>query len=521
MRPPAFISLLISPTGRICANFQSLYATWTSLGAQITLQTISPILNKLHKSRLLVVGDIMLDRYWSGGTSRISPEAPVPVVKVEDREERVGGAANVALNIAALGAKVSLSGIVGEDEAAQTLDKLLKQSDIDSQLLRRSDCTTITKLRIMSRHQQLIRLDFEDTTQASGAAELADKAAASLDGVDVLVLSDYNKGSLQAVHEIIGAARAARLPVLVDPKGTDFAKYTGATLLTPNLGEFEAVVGHCADDDELVSKGEALRAKLELEAILITRSERGMTLLVRNELPLHLPTRAREVFDVTGAGDTVIGVFAAVLAAGETLATAATLANAAAGVVVGKLGAATVSAHELEAALNDHSSVPRGVTNEADLLDFVAEVRARGETVVMTNGCFDILHPGHITYLEEAAALGEHLIVAVNDDNSVKKLKGEGRPINKLEDRMHMLAALSCVDWVVSFSEDTPERLMCHVTPNVLVKGGDYRPEQIAGHDCVVNNGGAVKVLSFKEGYSSTDIIQRICALGNQPGKKK
>ncbi|MBL1276872.1 MAG: D-glycero-beta-D-manno-heptose-7-phosphate kinase, partial [Ectothiorhodospiraceae bacterium] len=333
MRPPAFISLLISPTGRICANFQSLYATWTSLGAQITLQTISPILNKLHKSRLLVVGDIMLDRYWSGGTSRISPEAPVPVVKVEDREERVGGAANVALNIAALGAKVSLSGIVGEDEAAQTLDKLLKQSDIDSQLLRRSDCTTITKLRIMSRHQQLIRLDFEDTTQASGAAELADKAAASLDGVDVLVLSDYNKGSLQAVHEIIGAARAARLPVLVDPKGTDFAKYTGATLLTPNLGEFEAVVGHCADDDELVSKGEALRAKLELEAILITRSERGMTLLVRNELPLHLPTRAREVFDVTGAGDTVIGVFAAVLASGESLATAATLANAAAGVV--------------------------------------------------------------------------------------------------------------------------------------------------------------------------------------------
>ncbi|NOX91427.1 MAG: bifunctional D-glycero-beta-D-manno-heptose-7-phosphate kinase/D-glycero-beta-D-manno-heptose 1-phosphate adenylyltransferase HldE [Gammaproteobacteria bacterium] len=465
------------------------------------------------RARLMVVGDIMLDRYWSGGTSRISPEAPVPVVKVEGCEERVGGAANVALNIAALGARVSLGGIVGEDEAARTLHKLLAGSDIHSQLLRRDDCTTITKLRVMSRHQQLIRLDFEDHIQASGATELADKTAASLDEIDVLVLSDYNKGSLNAVHDIIRVAREAGLPVLVDPKGNDFAKYRGATLLTPNLGEFETVMGRCADEDELVAKGESLRARLELEAILITRSERGMTLLVRDEAPLHLPARAREVFDVTGAGDTVIGVFATVLAAGESLANAATLANAAAGIVVGKLGAATVSARELEVALNEQSSVRRGVTNETDLLDFVAEVRARGETVVMTNGCFDLLHPGHITYLEEAAALGDHLIVAVNDDDSVKKLKGERRPVNRLADRMHMLAALSCVDWVVPFSEDTPEQLICHVAPNVLVKGGDYRPEQIAGHDCVVDNGGEVKVLSFKAGYSSTDIIQRICSL--------
>ncbi len=468
------------------------------------------------RAKLLVVGDIMLDRYWSGGTSRISPEAPVPVVKVEGCEERVGGAANVALNIAALGAQVSLGGIVGVDEAAQTLDKLLTSSDIRSQLLRRNDCTTITKLRVMSRHQQLLRLDFEDHSQASGAGELAEKTAASFDNIDVLVLSDYNKGSLNAVHDIIRAAREAGLPVLVDPKGNDFAKYKGATLLTPNLGEFEAVVGHCVDDDELVVKGEALRGKLELEAILITRSERGMTLLAQDEAPLHLPTRAREVFDVTGAGDTVIGVFAAMLAAGESMANAATLANAAAGVVVGKLGAATVSVQELEATINEQSSVQRGITNEADLLDFVAEVRARGETVVMTNGCFDLLHPGHITYLEEAAALGDHLIVVVNDDDSVKKLKGKGRPINILEDRMHMLAALSCVDWVVPFSEDTPERLICHVLPNVLVKGGDYRPEQIAGHDCVVDKGGEVKVLSFKAGYSSTEMIQRICELGNQ-----
>lgn len=434
----------------------------------------------------------------------------MPVVKVEECEERVGGAANVALNIAALGAKVALGGIVGNDEPADTLDKQLSESGIDNQLLRRSECTTITKLRVMSRHQQLIRLDFEDHSQSSGASELAEQAKASLEEVDVLVLSDYNKGSLHAVHEVIQSARAAGKSVLVDPKGDDFAKYRGATLLTPNLGEFEAVVGHCADDDELVAKGEALRAKLELEAILITRSERGMTLLVRDEAPVHLAARAREVFDVTGAGDTVIGVFATVLAAGESFATAATLANAAAGVVVGKLGAATVTPHELQAALTEQHSVPRGVTSEADLLDFVAEARSRGETVVMTNGCFDLLHPGHITYLEEAAALGDHLIVAVNDDESVARLKGDSRPINKLEDRMHMLAALSCVDWVVPFSEDTPERLLCHVAPNVLVKGGDYQPAQIAGHDCVVENGGEVKVLNFKPGYSSSDIIDRI-----------
>ena len=452
----------------------------------------------------------MLDRYWSGGTSRISPEAPVPVVKVENCDERVGGAANVALNIAALGAQVSLSGIVGRDEPAETLDKLLDENAISSQLLRRDDCTTITKLRVLSRHQQLIRLDFEDRSQAGGASDLAEQAIANFADADVLVLSDYNKGSLATVHEIISAARAAQLPVLVDPKGDDFAKYRGATLLTPNLGEFEAVVGHCADDAELVAKGEALRTKLELEALLITRSERGMTLLVRDEAPLHLPTRAREVFDVTGAGDTVIGVFATVLAAGESFAMAATLANAAAGVVVGKLGAATVLAHELETAVNEQTGVQRGVTSEADLLDFAAEARSRGETLVMTNGCFDLLHPGHITYLEEAASLGDHLIVAVNDDDSVSRLKGETRPINKLADRMHMLAALSCVDWVVPFSEDTPERLLCHVVPSVLVKGGDYRPEQIAGHDCVVENGGEVKVLSFAPGYSSSDIIDRI-----------
>jgi D-beta-D-heptose 7-phosphate kinase/D-beta-D-heptose 1-phosphate adenosyltransferase len=429
---------------------------------------------------------------------------------VEECIERVGGAANVALNIAALGTQVSLAGIVGNDEAADSLDTLLTDSAIQSKLLRRDDCKTITKLRVLSRHQQLIRLDFEDSSQVSGATTLAQRAEELLAGVDALVLSDYNKGSLHAVHDIIQAARVARLPVLVDPKGDDFAKYRGATLLTPNMGEFEAVMGPCADDNELEAKGEDLRNKLELEALLITRSEKGMLLLERDQAPLYLSARAREVFDVTGAGDTVIGVLAAAVASGESLANAAALANVAAGVVVGKLGAATVSPQELESALNTQTAVQRGVTSEADLLDFVEEAKERGETVVMTNGCFDILHPGHITYLEEAAALGDHLVVAVNDDESVTRLKGPSRPINPLPDRMHMLAALQCVDWVVPFSEDTPERLLCHVLPNVLVKGGDYQPEDIAGYECVVNNGGEVRVLSFAGGYSTSDIIARI-----------
>ena len=270
------------------------------------------------------------------------------------------------------------------------------------------------------------------------------------------------------------------------------------------------MVGQCADDEEIERKGEALRRELDMQALLITRSERGMTLIRENHKPLHIPTRAQEVYDVTGAGDTVISVMAAAMAAGEDLADAMMLANLAAGVVVGKLGTATATVTELQRAMREQSDVKRGVVEENQLLDLVHDAKAHGESIVMTNGCFDILHQGHVQYLQQARELGDRLIVAVNSDESVRQLKGSGRPINQLSSRMAVLAALDCVDWVVDFSEETPERLICSVLPNVMVKGGDYRPDEIAGGRCVQEAGGEVVVLEFVEGHSTTRTINAI-----------
>lgn len=466
-----------------------------------------PDFNRAH---ILVAGDVMLDRYWHGATSRISPEAPVPVVKVETDELRVGGAGNVALNITALGAGATLVALTGADDEARILRERLESQRVVCRLLDAPSSRTITKLRIISHHQQLIRLDFEDGFPAESTAAMPQAVQGALAGTGALVLSDYAKGALDQAQAMIQSARAAGVPVVVDPKGTDFERYRGATVLTPNLAEFEAVAGPCADDATLVERGERLRDQLELDALLITRSERGMTLLEQGHEPLHLPARAREVYDVTGAGDTVVAVLAAGLAAGMGMPEATALANLAAGVVVSKLGTATVSLDELREAMHDHAPLPIGITDESTLEQIMARARAAGERIVMTNGCFDILHPGHITYLQQARALGDRLIVAVNDNDSVRRLKGSSRPVNDLETRMLMLAALSSVDWVVPFSEDTPERLICRLRPDILVKGGDYRPEDIAGAPCVIESGGEVKVLTFVEGHSTTGMIARI-----------
>ncbi|HEY9547445.1 MAG TPA: D-glycero-beta-D-manno-heptose 1-phosphate adenylyltransferase, partial [Solimonas sp.] len=332
--------------------------------------------------------------------------------------------------------------------------------------------------------------------------------AQALNRCEVVVLSDYGKGTLRDVASLIRAARAQGRRVLVDPKGQDWQRYRGATLLTPNLSEFESIVGVCRDEDELVTRGEALCVELELDALLITRSEHGVTLLRPDQAPLHVPTAAREVFDVTGAGDTVIATLAAALAANVDIARGCLLANAAAGVVVGKLGTATVSQVELRQALSGQHA-QGGVLDEDALLDAVAAARAAGRRIVMTNGVFDVMHVGHARYLEDARRLGDLLIVAVNDDDSVRRLKGPSRPLNGVADRMALLASLRCVDFVVPFSEDTPERLISRVLPDLLVKGGDYRPEQIAGYDAVTGNGGRVLVLPFHDGYSTTSLIDK------------
>jgi D-beta-D-heptose 7-phosphate kinase/D-beta-D-heptose 1-phosphate adenosyltransferase len=465
---------------------------------------------RFDSAQILVVGDLMLDRYWQGPTSRISPEAPVPVVKVEQLEDRVGGAGNVALNIAALGGGASLVGVVGADEAAQSLETRFSSAGIRTDFQVSTDKPTITKLRVISRHQQLLRLDFEEQFTVADTDQIANKVAALLAGVSVLVLSDYGKGALQNPVALILAARECGIPVLADPKGSDFSRYQGATLITPNMGEFEAVVGPCDSESAIVDKGLALLKELNLDALLVTRGEHGMTLLREDKPAFHLPARAREVFDVTGAGDTVISVLAAALGAGEALPAAVVLANLAASIVVGKLGTATISAPELRRALQLEQGHGRGVVNEEQLLVDLADARAHGERIVFTNGCFDILHAGHVGYLEQARGLGDRLIVAVNADESVRRLKGEGRPINSEDRRMAVLAGLESVDWVLVFGDDTPERLLELVRPDILVKGGDYQKEQVVGWEIVEAYGGQVRPLDFLDDCSTTAIVEKI-----------
>ncbi|MCT8783395.1 bifunctional D-glycero-beta-D-manno-heptose-7-phosphate kinase/D-glycero-beta-D-manno-heptose 1-phosphate adenylyltransferase HldE [Glaesserella parasuis] len=468
---------------------------------------------QFNNAKVLVLGDVMLDRYWFGSTNRISPEAPVPVVKVQEREDRAGGAANVAMNIANLNVPVTLHGLVGNDDAGRALDKLLSEHSIQNQCVVVDSHPTITKLRILSRHQQLLRLDFEEGFHNLDCQALLAKLAAEITAYGALILSDYGKGTLDAVQQMIQIARQANVPVLIDPKGTDFERYRGATLLTPNMSEFEAVAGHCNDEGEIVAKGLKMIADFDLSALLITRSEKGMTLLRPNQDPFHLPTQAKEVYDVTGAGDTVISVLATAIADGRPLEEACYLANAAAGVVVGKLGTSTVSPSELEQAIHQRSETGFGVVSEAELKAIIQQSKTRGEKIVMTNGCFDILHPGHVSYLENARKLGDRLIVAVNTDESVKRLKGESRPINDLDARMAVLAGLASVDWVVPFGEDTPQRLIGEILPDLLVKGGDYKPEEIAGSQEVWANGGEVRVLNFENGCSTTNVIKKIQSL--------
>ncbi|HYF98394.1 MAG TPA: bifunctional D-glycero-beta-D-manno-heptose-7-phosphate kinase/D-glycero-beta-D-manno-heptose 1-phosphate adenylyltransferase HldE [Coxiellaceae bacterium] len=465
----------------------------------------------LNNVSVLVCGDVMLDRYWYGDTSRISPEAPVPVVHVHDMKTCPGGAANVALNIAAVGAQATLMGIVGNDVEASDLQQHLLAANVKPLLLKTDRQSTTTKLRVLSQNQQLIRLDFEHKhTQGLMKEELLAQFKQHLSYSQVVILSDYAKGVLSCAPELIALARAQGIPVLVDPKSLDFNCYRGANLITPNMREFEAVVGHCANNTELVGRATKLVNDYEIDALLVTRGKEGMSLIQKNGKATHIPSFARDVYDVSGAGDTVIGILAACMAAGSNLEDAAAIANLAAGLVVAKLGTATVSVSELQRAIRHQCSHQGGILTETELLQLVAEAKLHGETVVMTNGCFDILHSGHVQYLQQAKNLGDHLIVAVNTDDSVSRLKGPTRPLNSLEDRLQILVALEAVDAVVEFSEDTPLRLIEAVLPDVLVKGGDYTVNEIAGAEAVINNGGKVIILDFKEGRSTTRLIEKV-----------
>ena len=468
------------------------------------------VLPDMRHGNITVIGDVMLDRFWSGASRRVSPEAPVPVVNVSGQEDRAGGAGNVAVNLAELGVTVSLVGLCGDDEHARALRSCVESAGVRWNVMP-CQADTIVKLRVLSRNQQLLRMDFEQSLAPYANDLFLRYAQQHLADADLVILSDYAKGTLELVQPLLAHCREAGKRTLVDPKGTDFERYRGATLMTPNLSELEAVVGPCDTDEALVEKAGNLRASLELDAILVTRSEAGMTLIERDGPAQHLTASAQEVFDVTGAGDTVIAVMAGGLSAGLSMADAARYANHAAGVVVAKLGTASVTPEELEHAISDRDldSFDRR-PSEDEVLSRLSKCRAAGQRIVMTNGCFDLLHPGHIRYLQQAAKLGDLLLVAVNDDDSVRRLKGAGRPVNAVEDRMAVLAALEAVDFVLPFSEDTPARLIDAVAPDTLVKGGDYTVEQIAGHESVLARGGDVIILDFVPGHSTTEMIERI-----------
>ena len=453
----------------------------------------------------------MLDEYWFGDTARISPEAPVPVVRAGYREQRPGGAANVAVNLAALGASVRFVGAVGDDASGSVLADLLRDARVEPALVVSDEVPTIHKLRVLARSQQLIRLDAERNL-GELAAEFNRRLIDQAEQGQVVVLSDYGKGTLAGIEDLLAQLNRKKCRVLVDPKGADFSRYAGAYCLTPNQGEFAAVAGQWDSEAEFIEKAEALRSALELDYLLVTRSERGMTMVGKEIEPIGLEAEAREVFDVTGAGDTVIATLAGSVGVGLTVPDAAALANVAASIVVSRIGVASVTPSDLKSALHRRGSGGRGLVPADELAVILEEARERGDRIVMTNGCFDILHAGHVSYLEEAKSLGDQLVVAVNDDASVARLKGASRPITPLEDRMAVLAGLAAVDWVVPFSEDTPAALIEKLQPDVLVKGGDWKVDQIAGADWVLANGGEVRVLEFKPGRSTTALIDAIRA---------
>jgi D-beta-D-heptose 7-phosphate kinase/D-beta-D-heptose 1-phosphate adenosyltransferase len=455
------------------------------------------------QGNVLVIGDVMLDRYWFGDTARISPEAPIPIVNVKNTDDRPGGAGNVALNIAALGSQVTLLGLTGQDEAAHKLTQQLKAAAVLHDLCMLPQLSTIIKLRVISRHQQLLRIDFEEPVTGFDQNLLIDRFKQHLPQTNLVVLSDYQKGTLSNPQAFIQLAKAANVP---------FSIYRQADILTPNMKEFEAIVGHCKNEQDLLEKGRQLISDYELGSLLITRGEDGMTLIERDNT-MHLPAYAREVFDVTGAGDTVIGVLAAAVASGTDLKSSAALANVGASLVVSKLGAATVSAPELQVALTGKTSFTTGIVNDEQLEQAVREVRAQGKKVVFANGCFDIIHAGHVTYLQMAKQVGDYLIVAVNSDESIRKLKGPNRPINHLDHRMTVLAGLGMVNWVVPFHDETPERLLKLLKPDFLVKGGDYSLDQVVGADIVRAYGGEVRIMNHNIKTSSTDLLHRMQTL--------
>ena len=480
---------------------------------------IELLTEKITHLRIAVIGDVMLDRYAYGEVRRISPEAPVPVTRVKRLTSVLGGAGNVAANLAGLGVQVYVAGMTGEDDHRRVLEKKLRELGVDySGLIASPKRSTITKMRIIGARQQMLRLDFEEPGDL-----LPDEEQALLqwlrkhldEGLDGIVLSDYAKGTCsdRFCQMVITQARAAHVPVLVDPKGSDWAKYRGCDLITPNVKEMCEAAGKIVPNvtPALVELAQQARETFDIRYVVVTRSEKGVTLVGKDDVITKAAT-AQEVFDVSGAGDTVASVLLAAISGKLSLADALELSNKAAGIVVSKVGTYPVHKEELLREILADSQ-PESFDYRPMTWDEMARLtrtwQQAGETVVFTNGCFDILHAGHVQYLQQAAQLGNHLIIGVNTDDSVRRLKGQTRPFNHETDRARLLASLRDVDAVALFGEDTPTELIKKIRPDILGKGGDYKKEEVAGREYART----VEILPFKEGYSTTGLVEKIVTL--------
>ncbi len=470
-----------------------------------------------EQRRILVVGDLMLDEYLRGRVERISPEAPVPVFRLEQADFRPGGAANAARNLAALGAKVALAGVVGADEEGRKLIAALDALGIDRRaVLIDPKRPTVRKSRVLAGGQQLLRIDREGTESLPEALwkELLGRTKSVFDDSEAILLSDYGKGVAvpELCAELASRARKHVKPAVADPKGRDFSKYAGFTLLTPNRVEASLASGvDTADEPGLFAAGACLLAAVEVEHVLVTCGAEGMVLFTRGEKPRRFPTRSRQVFDVSGAGDTAAAALTLALASGFPLSQAVEIANAAAGVVVGKIGTATVNREELAVELCEKAdAAARKRKSLEELSAICGDLRRQGKRLVFTNGCFDLLHAGHVRLLAVSRALGDILIVAVDDDASVGALKGPGRPVVGIEQRVRMLAALDSVDYVLVFATGELEAVISALRPDVLTKGGDYEAKPVVGRSFVESWGGRVVLIPFEEDISSTRLIEKI-----------
>lgn len=476
------------------------------------------LIEGLGDARVLCVGDVILDRFIYGDVSRISPEAPVPVCRVVSESAMLGGAGNVARNLASIGASVDFVSVIGGDKAAQDVQSLISDDDrIKAKFIKDPGRQTTIKERFVAGPQQLLRVDREETEEVGAeiSRQLIDRVTSLLPKVGALVISDYGKGVLSTgtIIELIGLAQDVDCPVIIDPKGDDYRRYRGATLITPNRRELcEASRKDIFDDDSAAAAAKFIANEYEIENVLVTRSAEGMTLVSRAGVN-HLPAEAREVFDVSGAGDTVVAILAAALASGSSLLDAARLANVAAGIVVGKTGTAITDISEIAATLRRQESQISGELKVVSLdaaIEQVASWRANGQRVGFTNGCFDLIHPGHVAILAKSRAACDRLVVGLNADESVKRLKGESRPVQNEASRAAVMASLASVDLVVLFSEDTPVKLIEALRPDVLAKGADYKIDEVVGGAFVQSYGGEVLLVELEEGHSTTGTIERM-----------